>query len=89
MIRRWWNRVLWRIGWVDGGRIFNGRPTWQRLTIDHVTGEQVRYVLRRGGDNTKRDDWLETDRWIASLMLLKANADNSDVDIQARVEETE
>lgn len=80
--------MLWRIGWVDGGRIWNGRPTWQRSTVDHVTGEHVRYVLRRGGDNAERDDWLETHRWVDPLMLLSSSSPDSDVDIRARVEET-
>lgn len=87
-MRRWWNRMLWRIGWVDGGRLWNGKPTWQRLTVDFKTGEQVRYVLRRDGDPWIWSHWLETHRWDGSLTLLSSSSPGSDVDIQARVEET-
>lgn len=81
--------MLWRIGWVDGGRRWNGKPTWQRSTADYKTQEHVRYVLRRGGEHWMRGDWLETHRWTDPLMLLSHTSPDSDVDIEARVEETE
>lgn len=83
--------MLWRIGRVDGGRIWNGRATWQRTTYDFDTRVQVRYVLRRGGDHMTRDDWLETDRWIDPLISLLPGIrpEDGDVDVRAAVEEVD
>ena len=57
MIRRWWNRLLVRVGWH--------KSDWYRATYDANTGWHESFRLRKGGDvqTPATADWISTDRW--------------------------
>ncbi len=52
-MRRWWNRLLVRVGWH--------KSDWYRATYDASTGWHESYRLRRGGDYN--GPWVSTHRW--------------------------
>ena len=52
-MRRWWNRLLIRVGWH--------KSDWYRATYDAKTGWHESFRLARGGD--VNGPWVSTRRW--------------------------